>query len=693
MKRHKYLILFTLLFATSYVFSQQKVKDEQTYIKSQNGNISGFISDENGEPIIGASVIIKGSKVGTVSDVNGKFSLIGSSSDALTVSYLGYYTQTKKMNGQLSAKIILEEDSKNLDEVVVVGYGSAKKATLTGSISSIKSNEILTTKSSKLVYALQGKVSGVLIRQASGEPGKFSSMLSIRGFGTPLIVIDGVVRDGITEFERLNQEDIESISVLKDASAAVYGMNADNGVIIVTTKRGTKGKASISYSGNYGINIPTSMIQMMDLSTQAQINNEKDRNDKITARYSNDELAKYIAGTEIGYQNIDWLNLGLKKSANSQQHNVNIQGGNDDVTYFTSLGYSIDKGLLITDIQKYEKFNLRAGFSAKISKDLTADVTISGRKDYNKSTYNGYIWAYQPLVQARRDIGPYSTVGDGMYSSIPGISGNPLAFMDESTAGYSSWNTVQFQSTASLTYKVPWLSGLSIKALGAFDGDNLQTGTLTKAYTVYDYKTGAPTVPSKPTNLTDSCHFLERTNFQIQASYNKTFAKNHNIFATIVFDQRNIKYKSISAKREWTGLYISDIIDQGSPTSNATNAGSYSSQAYQSFIGRLNYDFKGKYLVEFAFREDGSYRYAPGKRWGLFPSGSCGWRVSEENFFKNMFPSVTNLKFRASYGLMGKDAGSAFQYYSGYTGSSVGYIFNDGALTNGLIYPGVINDN
>lgn len=272
---------------------------------AQTGVIKGLVTDETGEPLIGVNIVEIGTTNGTITDVNGTFKLSAHPNGRLKITYVGYKSKEIHIAAKTNLVIKLESDTELLDEVVVVGYGVQKKETLTGSVAQIKSDDILTTKAPSLVSSIQGKIPGIQIRQQTGEPGSFNSMVSIRGFGSPLVVIDGVARDGISDFERLSPDDIESISVLKDASAAIYGMNADNGVIIVTTKKGSQGKTKFSYNGYFGIKSPTSMRQSVDAYTYRLMKNEMDRNNGNNPSYNDEELAKWKAGTEPGYQDHD----------------------------------------------------------------------------------------------------------------------------------------------------------------------------------------------------------------------------------------------------------------------------------------------------------------------------------------------------------------------------------------------------
>lgn len=683
MKRKSFINLLFLFFCLIVPLS----------VAAQTKSVRGIVVDTSGEPLIGVNVLEVGTTNGTVTGFDGDFVLTVNENAKLNITYVGFKPVELSVANKTDFKVTLETDTELLDEVVVVGYGVQKKETLTGSVAQIKSEDILTTKSTSLASSLQGKVPGIQIRQQTAEPGSYNSLVSIRGFGSPLVVIDGVARDGMSDFERLSPDDVESISVLKDASAAIYGMNADNGVIIVTTKKGKEGKTKFTYNGFFGIKSPTSMRESVDAYTYRYMKNEMDRNTGVNPSFSDEELAKWQAGTEPGYQDHDWLDLMLKNVTTQQQHSISASGGSEKMKYYISLGYMEDNGLLKSNIQQYKKYNARVNMTAQLTKNLTADFTFSGKYDNNTSPRIGYIWVFKPIIIADRGIGPTTLANSEHYTYIPGAQQNPMALMYEDVDGYQKWNNTQYQTTLSLTYDFPWVKGLQAKVLGAYDGNVNVSSVLQKGYYLYDYKTDAPVVNPVLSNYSTTQTLYARKDFQAQLNYNNSFG-DHTVGATMIWEAKKINQDIISGKRQYDEIFTNDILDQGSLT-NLTNGGKRVEEAFLSLLGRFNYDYKSKYLLEFAFRYDGSYKYAPGKRWAFFPSLSAGWRLSEEKFIKDNFSSISNLKLRASYGWMGADAGNPFQFYSGYTLSGIdgGYVFNDGILTSGLVAPGVINNN
>ena len=675
-------IVLTTTSVTEYLQQQQSKK------------VTGKITDMAGASVPGASVVVKGTTTGTVTDIDGNFTItVPYDAKILSFSFVGMKTQEVVIASKTNIDITLSEETIGVDEVVVIGYGTQKKATLSGAIASIKSEEILTTKGTSVVSSLQGKVAGVQIRQQTAEPGTFNSLVSIRGFGSPLVVIDGVARDGMSDFERLNPDDIESISILKDASAAIYGMNSDNGVMIVTTKKGSKGKTKFTYNSFFGIKGATSMPSNVDAYTYRLMRNEMNRNTGLAPAFADDVLAKWKSGTEPGYQDYNWIENTLKKFTSQQQQNLSVSGGNDAITFFTSFGFMEDNGLLKSNIQQYRKYNFRNNMTVKLTKDLKAIVSFAGKIDNNTSPQGSYFWLFKPIIIADRGYQPFVPSNPSHIARIPPEFTNPYALSNQSVSGYDKWSNLQYQSSVELTYDVPFVKGMKLGVLGAYDGNVNNFSNLALGYYTYDYTTDAPTAPR--TNIYNNTNSLfSRRDFQAQIAYQNIFNKIHNVGATVVYEAKAIRNDYIRAQRQYDDLFTHDIIDQGSLTNQQT-AGNRSSQAFVSLLGRFNYDYKSKYLVEFAFRNDGSYRYAPSKRWAFFPSVSGGWRVSEESFFKDKLPFVTNFKIRGSYGMQGADAGNAFEYYEGYKFGGVdgGYVMNNGVLTMGMVPPGVVNDN
>ena len=650
--------------------------------------IKGVIKDAAGEAIIGASVLVKGTTRGVTSDLNGNFTLTVPENATLLISYLGYLPKEVTLGNESFITITLAEDTQALNEVVVVGYGTQKKGNLTGAISTIKAKEIITTTNASLAQSLQGKVPGLQIRQQNGEPGAFSSSINIRGFGEPLYVIDGIVRDGGNEFQQLNPNDIETISILKDASAAVYGLNAANGVILVTTKKGLSAKPRFNYIGVVGTQNATNVPEMASASQYMEMYNDaiiyRDGTPAITA----DELAKWRQGGQ-GYESTNWYDETFNEGAMQQQHDFSVRGGSENVNYFVSLGYFNENGLFKSNDMGYNRFNMRSNLTAKLSNNLTADVMLSGRqslRDYPGG--DGFIWIYKGTIISHPSESPYIDNNTDYPANIFNQQ-NAVMMSQKDYAGYSQHKNRSFQSSASLTYKAPFLEGLQLKGTAAYDATNMFNKTVWKNYRIYSQDLTSQIV--NPPRIANAIDDIGRVVLQGQVNYDKTFADRHTVGATLVYEQKNYNKKYSYLKREYE-FFTNDILDNASGLQ--TNEGREEEQASSSYVGRFNYNYLGKYLLEYAFRYDGSYRYTPGQRWGFFPVMSAAWRISDENFFKNNISFINHLKFRASHGMIGEDVGDPFQHILGFTPrTNEGYEWVNGQYTGGLAAPGVVNRN
>jgi TonB-linked SusC/RagA family outer membrane protein len=692
-------VLFAVLISSSDIFAVPENPKDPTGNEVPQLAVTGKITDAStGEPMAGVNILLEGTTIGAISNANGEYSLASVPPNGkILVSFIGYVTQSISVSGRTVVNVQMHPETTGLEEVVVIGYGTQKKETLTGSVSNIKSEQILATKSLSVAAAIQGKVPGVQIRQQTNEPGTFNSRISVRGFGEPLLVIDGVVRDGMSDFERLNPEDIESLSVLKDASASIYGLGAANGVFIVTTKKGFAGKTEFSLNTMYSLKQPTNdwSIINVDAYTMRYMWNEMARNSEKVPTVSDSDLAKWQANTEPGYTDYNWWENIVRDNVNTSEITFNARGGNDIVKFFTSFGYNNDGGYFKNnELEQYDRYTFRTNVEAKLAKGLSMNVSFYGRYENTVQPTRGTTWTFKRIITNDRGIGPYTLANNGHYTQVPSENTNVFAELSEDASGYVNNLRFQYQSTVDVNYELPFIKGMSIGLLGAFDGQQTDARTLYKNFILYDYITDAPKTTSvAPTTFTNNISTFQRLDFQGKLAYKRSFGM-HNVAGTLVYEARHHDNNNVSGRRQYDDIYTKDIINQGSLT-NQTATGSRSEEAYESFIGRFNYDFKSKYLFEFIFREDGTYRYAPGQKWGFFPGFSAGWRIGQEDFMKNTLPFISDMKLRASWGKSGRDAGSAFQYYEGYSfgGISGGYVYNPGTLTLGMVPPGIVNDN
>ncbi|MCD6355357.1 MAG: TonB-dependent receptor, partial [Prolixibacteraceae bacterium] len=662
-------------------------------IFAQSSKISGTVSDKNGVPLPGVTIVIKGTTKGTVTDVNGKFSIPAAKGVVLQISFVGMQTKEITVADNSNLSVVLIEDVIGIGEVIAIGYGSKKKESLTSAISNIQSDEILTTTHSSLAQALEGKVSGLQIRQNTGEPGSFDTRINVRGFGTPLYVIDGVPREGNSGFQRINPEDIESISVLKDAAAAIYGLRAANGVIIVTTKKGKKGKIKFNYNGVFGVQSPTDVPKMATAYQYVQMVNRARIFSGLGPTYTDEEVENYKNGA-LGYEGTNWYDETFKDQAYQQQHNFSATGGNESVTFFTSLGYVEDNGLLKSNDLGYKKYTFRTNLTAQLTKNLKADIQIAGRYDKKESPGESFFMIFKATRTGDPTTKPFANNNPDYPSLLMPSNQNPIAMSERDISGFNENVNKNFQSTIVLTYNVPFVEGLILTGRYSYDSNNSMVKSLGKSYKLYDYDAETEKYTGytqhSPTRISNNWSDYNLLNYQTQISYNKSFNNVHNVSATVVYEQQRTFERWAWLKREYD-FFTNDQIDQGS-LNNQQTSGNERQTGSRSIIGRLNYDYKGKYLIEYAFRYDGSYRYHPDYRWGFFPVLTAGWRVSEENFFKDAVPVISNLKLRGSWGIVGEDAGAPFQYVEGFgTSGGGGYEFEDGVYQTGASAPSIVN--
>ena len=679
MKKIVYVCLI-LLMGTLGIFAQSRI-------------ISGTLMESDGVPIPGATIFIKGTTQGSISDLDGKFEISVASGETLMFSYIGMQTQEIEITDQSVLTIVMIEDMAKIGEVVVVGYGTIKKESLTAAISNIKAEEITTTVHASLAQALQGKVSGLQIRQNTGQPGSFNTRINIRGFGTPLFVIDGVVRESGNEFQRINPDDIESISVLKDAASAIYGRRGGNGVIIVTTKKGKEGKPKFNYNGSVGIQTPTNIPRMANAFEYVSMVNRARSFQGLGPAYDSTAVSNYELGVE-GYEGNDWYDATFKKNAFTQTHNFSATGGTDKVTYFSSFGYQEDGGILKSGDLGYNKYTFRTNLTAKLTKNLEATVSIAGRYDETTEPGANFFNIFKVTRVADPTVQTYAN-GDPLFLSTggPGEPRNPVGQSDRDISGYSERVNKNFQSSIDLTYTVPFIEGLKIKGLFSFDSNNQMYKGLSQKYNTYTWdeitETNAISEHNNPAQIRNTFRDYSQLNFQTSMLYQRTFDA-HDVSVMAAYEQNSTDYRFAGLSRDYD-FYTNDQIDLADKN-NMQNSGSETETGNKSFIGRFNYGFKGKYLIEYAIRSDGSYRYHPDMRWGTFQVVTAGWRISEEAFFKDNVAVVSNLKLRGSFGVVGEDAGDPFQYVEGFsTSGGGGYEFTDGVWKEGASAPGIVN--
>lgn len=665
--------------------------------------ITGTVVDaQTGEALPGVNVIAQrpdgdaGSPIGTTTNMDGYYELsVPDNVNALVFTYIGYQRLEVLIDGRTEINIQLNQDIQLLEDLIVVGYGTKKESTVINSVSNINSEKIQTTTNSSLAQKIQGKIPGLQIRQNSGQPGNFDTNINIRGYGgSPLYIIDGIPRSGSTEFQMLNSDDIESISVLKDASAAIYGVRAANGVIIVTTKKGTEGKSQFSYSGAFGVQSPTDIPAMSTATQWAQIRNDAAVLGSGNPFYSRDILQNYIDGVP-GYENTNWYDATMKKRSMQSSHNLSATGGTERFQYHISGSNFVEQGLLQTNAINYERFSIRSNVVAQLTDQFEATVLLRGMLGKRETPVDDFFNIYKGTRNTLPIERPYAN-GNINYPAIVSSELNPVVLSDPNATGYNEHTNKTFQSSVNLKYNAPFLEGLAFQGILGYDYDTYFNKILNKSFNLYTYDTEteeySPHLQRKGTEaIYNYDSSFERFTLQGQVDYEVSINENHNLSALFVYEQQQTWARWTRAKRYYD-FYTNDQINFAG-LDNQETGGLEDETARMSYIGRINYDYNEKYLFEFAFRQDGSFRYHPDHRWGFFPVGTIGWRISDE-FFLNEIDWLTDLKLRASYGIVGEDAGQPFQYIAGFsTTGGGGYEFINGEYTVGASSPSIVNNS
>ena len=639
------LLLIALAFPVSVTTSSLYATTTEVTITQQKKAINGVVFDGGlNEPLIGANVVVKGTTNGTVTDLDGKFTLEAAPNDILVISSIGFKSLEIKASDAAKGKITLQEDTQALDEVVVVGYGVQKKANLTGSVAHISAEAIESRSVASVSAALAGQIPGVTAIQSSGAPGSQTASITIRGTnsingGSPLVIVDGVPGSMNT----IDPQDIESLTVLKDAaSSAIYGVQAANGVILITTKKGKKGdKARINYSGSVAWSSPVALLKFLGAGDYAMLYNEavKNENPNAILPYTEEDIQNYRNGT---LPDTDWYDETFKKNALETYHNLSINGGSEKTSYNASIGYTRQDGLI--DVNKYDRFNGRISVDSDINKWLTAGLNVSGYRGTKNDGWEGYASLRQYCNRLAPIYPVYNDDGSFYYSGLD----NPVAHLDNT--GFTRQVDQQLNTTAYA--KVNILPELNVKALFSVRNDTRNNEGFKK---LLEYGTGNNTFNSGLREGYQKYYDWNWYTTQVLANYNKTFGK-HSLTALAGFEQIYYNYKYTEATRKGGG---NDELTESLNTldkSSQTNKNGGHETARRSYFGRVQYDFNNKYLFEANLRADASSRFPKDSRWGYFPSVSAGWRITEESFVKDAdIKWLSNLKIRAGWGQTGNE--------------------------------------
>ncbi len=650
-KKEFYLTGLLLLFSV-IGFAQVKV----------TGVVKG---SDNGQTLPGVSVSIKGTSTGVVSDKDGQYAIEVPAKGTLVFSSMGYDVQEIKTDGKTVINVMLTSSVKGLNEVVVVGYGTQKKANLTGAVSGITSAQIEDRPVTGVTNALEGTMSGVTIVSNNGQPGKDAGAINIRGIGTlnntnPLIVIDGIISTP-TDMNAINPDDIDNVSVLKDAaSSSIYGSRAANGVIAITTKKGKKGTSQITYSDYFGKQSATALPDYLPSWQAATLYNQARVNEGGTALYTPQQIQTFKDGSDpFNYPNTNWLGLFYNGSGFQQNHYLGVNGGNDKTQYAFSVGYFDQDG--ITEKTNTQRYTTRLNLNTKVNDKLSAYANIS--YTYQPLTEpQSSLSADQSFSQVIRQINRISpiipvTYANGDYGHIS--DGNPLAWVN--SPSFNDQNAYNLQGIAGADWEI--VKGLHLKPSLAYKLAQNKNDNFVSSIQYYN-PDGSASGQANISNATDTYNSTTVVTPQVILDYGLKVG-DHNFKALAGYSQEYTNYYTLSGYRQgFLNNALSDL--DVAPTTGETSTSDSYEQALQSVFGRVNYDYKGKYLIEGDIRDDGSSRFAPNNRWGVFPGASAGWRISEEDFFAPLKSAVQNLKLRGSWGQLGNQnitvAGTNYLY-------------------------------
>ena len=628
-----------------------------SYAQDPMVNVKGVVIDEQGQPLIGASVFVKGTSNGVVTGVDGDFEISAKGDVTLVASYIGYLSSEVAVGMRNNITIALEPDSKLLEEVVVIGYGTVKKKDLTGSVASVRGEELATKKTTTLSTALQGSLSGVLVQRNGNAPGASASSIRVRGITTmgntdPLIIVDGVQTDNI---DYVNSNDVESISVLKDAAAAsIYGAKAAAGVILITTKRGSKSDMSITYNGEFGMEIATEQPEMVGVTRYLEMYKELSYNDTPGAgfyqQFTGTQIKNWVKNNATdpdNYPITDWKGLIMNDIAPKTSHVISVNGGNDAVRSKVSL--SFDNVDALYDGRNFQRFMVRANNDFTIIKDkLSATLDINVRRAENHRP------VYEPFSDLRKMPAVYPAIWENGALAEGKAGANPYGYLKYGGT-YSAWST-QLGGKASL--RLSPVKGFSVEAIvspfinytkskqfkqavtWALKDDPSVVGGFLDGYSTTDLSEGR----------NDNWHITS----QVIANYVATFGKGHDLNVMAGYENYLMNSESLSAGRNQYDLTEYPYLNVG-PEDFQTNSGSGTEYTSNSFFGRIMYSYDDRYLVQANVRHDGSSRFARKYRWGTFPSASAGWVISKERWMQAVTPYMSFLKLRASWGMLGNE--------------------------------------
>ena len=629
-------------------------------------------------PCRGVNIIVKNTTTGTVTDVDGNYRLnVPDDATTLVFSSVGFITEEVTIGGQTVIDLQMLPDIQSLSEIVVVGYGEQKKATVTGSVSKVEGKEIVQAPVTNVSNSLVGRLPGLVSVTRSGEPGYDGSTIRIRGTNTlgnndALVVVDGVPGRSL---DRIDPNSIESVTVLKDASAAIYGAQAANGVILITTKRGKVGKPEITLNLNQGYNRPTRIPDMSDAAEYATLLNEIDVYRNRPPRYTPEDIQKFGDGSDPwSYPNTDWFDEVLKPWSGQNYGNISVSGGSEKLRYFLLLGAKGQNGYYYNSATKYTQYDFRSNLDGNLSDHVKISFDIAGRQENRNFPARSAGDIFRMLMRGKPHMPAYWPNG----TPGPDIEyGDNPAVVSTDATGYDRDTWYVLNTNLRLNIDIPWVEGLSFNSNAALDKSFRFHKRFETPWYLYSWDGQSYDDNGEPVlirgkkgfddpRLTEEMEVHQNILLNGMLNYEKNIGANHYIKFMAGAESRTGEGDRLNAFRRY---FVSTAIDQmfAGGDADKDNGGDAYENARLNFFGRMNYSFADKYLVEFVWRYDGSYIFPEGKRFGFFPGVSAGWRISEEDFWRNGVPFVDNMKLRASWGQTGNDRIDQWQYLSSYS--------------------------
>lgn len=653
-------------------------RDEGTSQEARS--ISGKVTDNFGNPLLSVTVYVKGTTNGTITDNEGAYSLNNVlPGDTLNFSFIGLKTREVKVSDNTTIDVVMEEESIGIEEVVAVGYGTQKKVTVSGSVTSVVGSELTKSPAMNVSNSLAGSLPGLVAVGQSGEPGNDYSTLFIRGRSTlndnsPLIVVDGIPNRSI---ERIDPSTIESITILKDASGAIYGSQAANGVILVTTKRGKEGKYSVTVNQTTGWSKPTRLPALTNSAEYATLVDEVDGYAGRNPTYTQEEIANYRTGDDPWhYPNTDWFDEVLKPWSLESQTNVSFSGGNENLRSFVSVSSRYQDGFFVNSASNYRQHDLRSNIDKKVNEHIDISLDASFRMENtdfptaSSSTIFRNLMTALPMQPA---IWPTGEPGPPLSPSNPT---NPVV-QATPDAGLNQRENYVFNVNSKINIKIPGIEGLTLTSTGSLDRSLNYTKNFSKRYSLYDLYpdstdvSGNPLLVSSKYGRSDLTQKLGKNGQYLINSYltyQKKIKVNHdvNLVAGVEFIQNN--YTWFSATRKNFSQNYPEELNFGDPNEQYAAGSNPGTNRWKNYFGRANYSYKHKYIAEFVWRYQGSSKFHPDTRWGFFPGFSAAYRISEEDFWQssNLLNNISDLKLRASYGKTGNDLIPPYQFFSLY---------------------------